>query len=407
MPHSTKDPAPRSVAATEPLEGATDPHEGATHEGVAHEGVAHEGVAQGSVALDSIVIGAGQAGLAAGHHLARRGLFFEVLEASAVVGGSWPSHYDSLTLFSPARYSSLPGLRFPGDPDRYPTRDEVVAYLRDYARTFGLPVVTGARVTRIGEPSPDETSQAAGLFRVETDDGRVRWSRSVVVATGSFHRPHVPDIPGRETFAGTVLHSSAYRNPAPFAGQRVIVVGAGNSAVQIAAELAEVADVRLATRSPVRFVPQRFGGRDIHFWFRVLGVDAFPTGRWRDGEPAAAVLDTGRYAAALAAGRPVRMPMFTAFAPDGVLAADGAHVAAESVIFATGFHPSVEFLRGTAAVDETGRPRQRLGVSTTVRGLYYVGLSGQRSLTSATLRRVGPDAAAVVRALARYVRQRR
>ncbi|HEY0969577.1 MAG TPA: NAD(P)-binding domain-containing protein [Gemmatimonadales bacterium] len=365
-----------------------------------------------SETLDCIVIGAGQAGLAAGHHLARRGLSFEILEASAAVGGSWPSYYDSLTLFSPARYSSLPGLRFPGDPDRYPTRDEVVAYLRDYARTVGLPVRTGARVTRIDEPStdappPDETSQAAGLFRVETDDGRVRWSRSVVVATGSFHRPHVPDIPGRESFGGTVLHSSAYRNPAPFVGQRMIVVGAGNSAVQIAAELAGVADVRLATRAPVRFVPQRFAGRDIHFWFRVLGVDSFPSGRWREGEPAAAVLDTGRYAAALAAGRPARMPMFTAFAPGGVVGADGAHVAAESVIFATGFRPSVEFLRGTAAVDETGRPLQRLGVSTTVRGLYYVGLSGQRSLTSATLRRAGPDAAAVVRDLARHVRLRR
>ncbi|HEY0950533.1 hypothetical protein [Nocardioides sp.] len=160
-------------------------------------------------------------------------------------------------------------------------------------------------------------------------------------------------------------------------------------------------------RLPVRFVPQIIAGRDIHFWFRLLGIDSFPSGRWREGEPAATVLDTGRYAAALAAGRPAPMPMFTAFAPEGVLAADGTPVAADSVIFATGFRPGVEFLHGTAAVDAAGRPRQRLGVSTTVRGLYYVGLSGQRSLTSATLRRVGPDAAAVVRDLERHVRQSR
>jgi putative flavoprotein involved in K+ transport len=351
-------------------------------------------------ALDALVIGGGQAGLATGYHLARQGLSFAILEASPTIGGSWPSYYDSLTLFSPAQYSALPALRFPGDPEHYPARDEVVAYLRDYARTFDLPVRTRMRVRRVHPPSRGD-----GLFRVEIEHGPAWTSRSVVVATGSFHRPYVPDIPERETFDGTVIHSCEYRNPAPFVGQRVIVVGAGNSAVQIAAELALVADVQLATRSPVRFVPQHIAGRDIHFWFRVLGINAFTIGRWAMVKEPVKVLDTGRYRAALAAGRPAHMPMFTAFTPGGVVGADRSCVATDTVIFATGFRPALEFLEGTDAVDTTGRPRHRLGVSTMVPGLYYVGLSVQRSLTSATLRGVGPDAALVVRRLTRYVRR--
>ena len=220
--------------------------------------------------LDALVIGGGQAGLAAGYHLRRAGLGFLILEAGAEPVGSWPAYYDSLTLFSPARYSALPGLPFPGDPDHYPDRDEIVAYLRAYASHFTLPVVPRARVERL--------EWVGDLFTATTTDGRTFTARGVIAATGGFSTPHRPALPGQASFTGAVLHTHEYRRPEPFAGQRVVVVGSGNSAVQVAAELAGVTHVTLASRTPLRFRKQRFLGRDFHFWLRVTGLDTAPFG---------------------------------------------------------------------------------------------------------------------------------
>jgi putative flavoprotein involved in K+ transport len=352
--------------------------------------------------VDALVIGAGQAGLAAGYHLQRAGRRFAILEAAAETGGSWPRYYESLRLFSPARFSSLPGLRFPGDPERYPTRDEVIAYLRNYTAYFQLPVISNTRVAHI--------TRAGDLFAVLTEDGRAYESRSLIAATGSFHRPDLPVLPGQETFRGTILHSFAYHDPAPFQGQRVVVVGAGNSAVQIAAELAQVAQATLATRAPVRFVNQRPFRRDVHFWWWLTRFDSRPLdsrlAMWLERQATSTgrrVLDTGAYQAALASGRPDRQPMFERFSEQGVVWSDGRAEAVDTVIFATGYRPNLDYLAPLGALDADRRPVQRHGVSQTVPGLYFVGLSNQRTYASATLRGVGPDAAVVVRHLTRYL----
>jgi len=214
---------------------------------------------------DALVIGAGQAGLAAGYHLRRAGLSLAILEAGEEPGGSWPGYYESLTLFSPSRYSGLPGMPFPGPPDRYPTRDEVTAYLRRYAEVFGLPVLTGEPVLR--------AERAGAGFRVLTAGGEY-WARTLIAATGSFNKPHRPRFPNQGAFRGRILHAAEYRNAEPFRGKRVVVVGAGNSAVQIAHELAAVARTTLATRAPLRFGPQTILGRDVHFWLSATGPDA-------------------------------------------------------------------------------------------------------------------------------------
>jgi putative flavoprotein involved in K+ transport len=347
---------------------------------------------------DVLVIGAGQAGLAAGYHLQRAGLHFAILEAGPGPHGSWPHYYAGLTLFSPARYSSLPGLPFPGDPAHYPARAEVVAYLAAYAARFGLPVVPHTQVTQV--------RRQEGAFVVTAADGAIYQARSLIAATGAFSRPFSPAFPGQDQFAGRLLHAAGYQTPAPFAGQRVVVVGAGNSAVQIAVELATVAQVTLATRRPVRFRPQQPGGRDIHFWMHWLGFDSLPLGRWFDLPAPSGVLDTGRYQAALAAQRPDQRPVFQAFTPDGVVWADGTREPVDTVLCATGYNPNLDYLTPLGALDATGQARQRAGISQTVPGLYYVGLSGQRTLASATLRGVGADAAIVVRHLQRHSTQR-
>jgi putative flavoprotein involved in K+ transport len=335
---------------------------------------------------DLVVIGAGQAGLATAHAAQRRGVRPVVLEAGDAVGGSWRWYYDSLTLFSPARYSALPGRAFPGDPDRYPLRDEVRSYLRDYAAGLDADIRTGQRVIQVAH-------DGSGLF-VSTAAGVELRARAVVGAAGGFGTPYRAPLSGLDRFIGPVLHSAQYRRPDPLQGQRVIVVGGGNSAVQIAVELAAVARVSLAVRSRVRWQPQRPLGRDIHWWLAVTGLDVAPLPkRFRLTPP---VLDDGRYRAAVAAGNPDVRPLPADFDGLKVCWPDGTREVVEAVILATGYRPNLAFLAGTAALDADGRPAHRGGVSTTVAGLGYVGLEWQRSVSSATLRGVGRDAAHVL-----------
>jgi putative flavoprotein involved in K+ transport len=349
-----------------------------------------------AASYDVLVIGGGQAGLAAGYHLLRAGLSFAILERAPEPGGSWPSYYDSLKLFSPAGRSSLPGLPFPGPARHYPTRDEVTTYLRRYARHFQLPIVAGAAVVRVERDAHD--------FRAITADGASYQARAVIAATGAFHRPYTPQIPGQSDFAGLVLHAADYRSPAPFQGQRALVVGAGNSAIQIGFELAKVAQVTLATREPIRFRRQKLLGQDVHYWAWLLGLDRLRLGAWAAQMAAIGVLDTGIYQAAIAAGQPERRPMFTRFTSTGVVWTDGSEEPIDVVIYATGYRPNLDYLAGLGALDPNGHPQHQRGVSTAVPGLAYVGLSNQATYASATLRGVGPDAAYVVRQLRRQLR---
>lgn len=347
--------------------------------------------------LETVVIGAGQAGLATGYHLQQAGVDFAILEANETAGGAWGNYYDSLELFSPAGYSSLPGMPFPHDPHRYPRRDEVVGYLAAYAERFRLPIRTGVRVARV--------SREGVLFCLEVAGGETVWAQTVVVATGSFGNPHWPVLEGQADFVGQVSHAADYRQPAPLAGQRVVVVGGGNTAVQIAVELAQAADVTLASRQPIRFAPQRIGRRDVHFWLTGSGLDQLPVGQWLGVKVTEAVLDRGRYRAALGQQRPERRPMFSRFWREGVVWADGQEERVDHVIYATGYRPQVPFLAEWGGGKAAEYPHQKGGISQLVAGLYFVGLPWQRSHRSATLRGVGPDAEYVVRHLRAYQQQ--
>lgn len=344
---------------------------------------------------DALVIGAGQAGLAAGYYLQRAGLRFAILDANEEPGGSWPSYYTSLTLLTPARYSGLPGLRFPGSPEHHPSRDEVCAYLRAYATRFDLPVLTRTRLEKI--------ERDGDAFRVIDDRGHVHSGRAVIAATGSFGNPCSPDVPGRTVYRGGVLHAAEYRTPEPFRGQRVVVVGGGNSAAHIGCELATVARVTLARRRAISFVPQRLLGRSLYFWLRITGLDRsrLLTGR------RAAVIDHGEYRDALRCDAPDERPMFRRFTEDGVQWPDGARERVDSVIFATGYKPCLRYLDGWPVCDSDGAVRQRDGACTTVDGLYFVGLADQTCFASASLRGVGRDAELVVRAIAELCGTRR
>jgi putative flavoprotein involved in K+ transport len=338
--------------------------------------------------VDIAIIGAGQAGLAAAHAARRAGLTPVVLEAGDEPGGSWPRYYDSLVLFSPARYSELPGRPFGGDPERYPTRDELVDYLRAYARELDAEIRTRQHVTRV-TPGPD------GTFTLTTDAGLELTADLVIAASGGFGAPYRPALPGLASFAGEAIHASEYRDAAAYAGKRVVVVGGGDSAVQIASELAGAARVSLATRLPLRFLPQRPLGRDLHWWLDRTGLDTASVGPRILARRTAAV-DDGRHRAALATGNPDARPLFTRLDGHDAVWADGQREPIDAVILATGYRPEVSYLRATAALAPDGTPLQRHGVSTAVPGLGYVGLEFQRSFASNTVRGVGRDAAFVI-----------
>jgi len=348
--------------------------------------------------LDTIVIGGGQAGFVAGYYLKKKGLRFLILEASNQNGGSWSSYYDSLKLFSPASVSSLPGMKFPGGQNHYPKRDEVIQYLNEYKNKFQLPVLINQRVELL------EKNKMG--FTVRTVTGDTFQARTIINATGSFNNPYIPKIKGRDVFQGNTLHSSEYRNTKPFHNQRVIVIGGGNSAVQIAVELSLVSKTTLSVRQPIKFVKQRLLGLDIHYWLKIIGFDTFPF--WRFGKTAPrtnAVNDTGEYKDRISKGNPKQDLMFTTFYEEGVIWPNGEREPVDTIIYATGFRPHLPYMKLLGALDEDGLPLQNAGISK-IPGLYFVGLEGQRSFASATLRGVGGDAKYIVNRLLHHLKKR-
>lgn len=317
-----------------------------------------------------------------------------MLEAGPEPVGSWPHYYDSLALFSPARYSGMVGMPFAGDPERYPHRDEVVDYLRRYAAGLDVDIRPDTTVTSVEHDFQEG-------FIVHTHDGDSLQAVGLVAATGSFGNPYLPDLPGQDTFPGRVLHVAEYRNPDQYAGQRVIVVGGGNSAMQVAYELARVAGVTLATRQPLTLFPQRPQGRDVHHWLTSTGFDTLPPEWLAKIVGSRLVMDTGDYGRALDSGMLDRWPMFTGFRGDQVIWADGNHETVDTVILATGYLPNLAYLEPLGAL-EAGAPKQAGGISTTHLGLVYVGLEFQHSFSSNTLRGVHRDAAYVTPPLAAY-----
>jgi putative flavoprotein involved in K+ transport len=344
------------------------------------------GIAERTERVDVLVIGAGQAGLAVGYFLARQGRRFRIVDGADSVGAAWRGRWDSLVLFTPRRYDGLPGLPFAGDPDAYPTRDEVIAYLERYATTFELPVELGDAVRSL--------EADAGRFVVELESGRIE-AGQVVVATGPFQRPRVPAF--ADGLAPDVFqtHSAGYRRPGDVPEGTVLVVGGGNTGFQIAQELAATHPVHLAVGSRQTPLPQRLLGRDLFWWLTTTGLLRTTVesrlGRRMRGR------DTlvGSSPRRLAAHGVEMRPRAVSASGRTVGFADGSELGVDAVIWATGFRPDHSWIRLPVA-DPDGRIRHRRGV-TDVPGLYFLGLSWQHTRGSALLGWVKDDAEFIAR----------
>lgn len=346
--------------------------------------------------IDLIVIGGGQAGLAAAYFLQQRGVRFQILDSAPEIGGSWQHYYRSLRLFSQARYSSLPGMPFPGDPQHYPTRDEVIAYLRHYAQRFELLVQLNSCV--------DNVTRIEKHFLIKLKNGSCLRTKAIIAASGPFRTPYLPSIAGCEQFRGRTFHAFDYREPSSFRDQHIMVVGGGETAIQIAIELATIARVTLASRHPLRFIPQRILGQDAVFWLHATGYDMLPISLGAVSR-SPKIIEAGPYRRILASGNPSARPMFCRFTETGVAWRDGTSESVDTVVFATGYRPGLDYLARLNALDNTGKPYHKKGISQRVPGLYFIGLSGQRAQASATLRGVGADARYIVDKAIAYLAQ--
>ncbi|MFJ8298389.1 ArsO family NAD(P)H-dependent flavin-containing monooxygenase [Streptomyces sp. NPDC094447] len=348
-------------------------------------------------AVDVVVIGGGQAGLAAGYHLRRLGLDFVILDAQARPGGAWQHVWDSLHLFSPAAYSSLPGrLMPPQQGETYPDAAHVVDYLTDYEKRYDLPVIRPVRVEAVHRDGE--------FLRVEADADTWR-ARTVISATGTWWRPFVPAVPGRTEFKGDQLHTVEYRRPADFAGRRVTVVGGGNSGAQIAADLAYDTDLTWVTLREPRYLADDIDGRAL-FDHATARRRALDEGRTDSGGVASLgdIVAVPPVREARDAGLLKAQPMFERITPAGVAWADGMTSEVDAIIWCTGFRPALSHLaplglrgpRGhiaTAGTQAIGEPR-----------LHLLGYGDWTGPASATLIGVGRPAREAARAISALLR---
>jgi putative flavoprotein involved in K+ transport len=343
--------------------------------------------------LDTVVIGGGQAGLSVGYHLARRGVPFVILEANRRIGDSWRRRWDSLRLFSPARFDGLDGMPFPGDPNAFPTKDAMGDYLEAYATRFSLPVRTGVRVNRV--------SRADGGLLVEAG-ARQMLARHVVVAMADFQHPRSPKYAASLDQRIVQLHSAAYRGPAQLAHGAVLVVGMGNSGAEIARELAEAGRETVVSGAAPGELPFRPSDRIARLgllwlvfrvlFYRVLTLGT-PIGRRAYPKLASGATPLIRVKQRDLVAAGVRLVGRTTGVQDGrPVTGEGVVLDVANVIWCTGFEPGFSWI-DLPVFDDAGHPVHVRGAATAEPALSFVGLHFLYAMSSSMIHGVGRDAA--------------
>lgn len=349
--------------------------------------------------VDVLVVGGGQAGLGMGYRLRKAGVTFVIVDDRARTGDVWRARWRSLVLFTPRRFAALPGLPLPPSTGYYPTREQLADYLERYAAEFALPVVRETRVTTITRSGDD--------FVVETSRGTIR-ARTVVIATGPFQYPRVPRVGAKLAASVAQLHSHDYSCADDLPHGRIAVVGGGNSAAQLAVELAASDPARRVTMvAPQKpwFIPERLLGISVYWPLKLLDILSSPaTSRISqyihsrgDG-----ILGTEAKRAVKAG----RLGLLTSRVTDAhersLVLADGTQLEVDAVLWATGFRTHYPFVQVDGALTDHGAPLHEGGVSP-VNGLYWLGLPWQRRLDSSIIHGIAADSADLMEPLLEHL----
>jgi putative flavoprotein involved in K+ transport len=343
---------------------------------------------------DVVIIGAGQAGLAVGYYLAEAGLDFAILDAGRRVGDSWRKWWDSLRLFTPGRYNALPGAPPPGDPTACPGKDELADYLEAYAARWQLPVQLRTPVRRL--------RRTPAGFELDTPQG-LRRARIVVVATGSHATEVVPSFASELEPSIHQATAATYRNPAQLPTGDTLVVGAGNSGVQIAMELAATRPTALAGRDTGR-IPRRILGIDVFRWMDHLGLVEWDAQSWAGRRIVAQVVDKGDPVVGLTRRRieasgVTRVPPVVGVVDGRPQLRDGRLLDVRAVVWCCGIRPDFGWIEGVT-VDARGNPKMHRGRSEELEDLYFAGLRFQMRLGSGLVGGVGRDARELAESIA-------
>jgi putative flavoprotein involved in K+ transport len=357
------------------------------------------GTTTGLETFETVVIGGGQAGLSTGYFLSKLGCPFVILEAGERIGDSWRGRWDSMRLFTPARRDGLPGMPFPAPKHSFPTRDEMADYLEEYAARLELPVRTGVRVDALGRSDDGRFLIAAGEQRFE--------AAHVVIATGPFQAPSLPEFADQLDPRIVQLHSSQYRNPAELPEGDVLVVGPGNSGADIALELAAERSVRLSGElgSEIPFDIEGRSGRLIfpllwQVWTHVLSFGN-PIGRRALPKIKAGKEPLIRVKRRWLERAGVQFVPRTVGVHDGVpVLEDGTKVEAPVVIWCTGYHASHEWIDLPVLDEEADLASDHRGVVAEEPGLYRVGRAFLYAFNSHTIGGVGRDARRIAKRIA-------
>lgn len=344
--------------------------------------------------LDTLIIGAGQSGLAAGYYLKKAGRDFLIISADTHVGETWHNRWDSLRLFTPRPFTHLPGYKLPRNADYYPTKDQMATYLADYAARFDLPIQLSTKVS--------EVRKKDGAWNISTHNGSFT-ANNLIIATGPFTTPFIPDFADALSKDVQQLHSSTYRTPSDVTSESVVVVGGGNSGAQISVELASTKDVTLVISRTPWYVPTSILGVSLYRYIWLAGILTADKNSWvaryirRRGDTI-----VGKELNTLVMQNKVKLVTSRVVdaTPHSLLCADGTVLEATSVLWTTGFRPSYTWLKVNGTLDEKGAPIQSRGISP-IKGLYWVGLPWQNRVDSSIVHGVGHDARLVTRQIMR------
>ncbi|MGG8380695.1 flavin-containing monooxygenase [Bacillus sp. R-CC1] len=337
---------------------------------------------------DLIIIGAGQAGLTMGYYLKQEGYNFLLLEAGKQVGDSWRNRYDSLQLFTPRSYSSLPGMTLIGEKNEFPCKDEIATYLEEYARHFQLPVQLQTEVLKIKKEKE--------IFELHTPT-EILQTKKVIIASGGFQQPFIPSVSANLSSHILQIHSSQYKSPSQIPKGKVLVVGGGNSGMQIAVELAKTHEVTVSISHPLTFLPLQLFGKSIFNLLEKVGLlyaeMNTKRGRWFQKRKDPIFGFEGKKL--IRNGAIKLQEKVVSASGNNIMFQNGDTYSAESVIWSTGFVQNYNWIEIEQAVNEKGFPNHIKGISP-VKGLYYIGLPWQSQRGSALICGVGKDATYVL-----------